>query len=330
MKRNVDSYQYQCLNDAKTILTEIGMPSHLYNPRCVMTLAAMAEITDTKPWKSASEHYHSIDEIIKYINANFPNKAGLDKSGYQPNTRESIRDETIKPFADAGLVEIKFGLAKNDRNNAHRLTAQFAALVRTYGSDKWKDALAGYLETHQRYTEALEQAKKADTGYSVEYQGIKLQLDRSEHNKLQIQILDFFAPRFTHNGKLLYIGDTSNKNLYQDEDTMRELGISIPSESRTYPDIIIFDHVDRRIVFVEAYSSTGEFTLTRVKEISNSCRCSNDIEVAFVTAFSTTKRMKSKLDSIAWDTDIWIAEHPTHLIHKNGNHFLGHKLQDFS
>ena len=83
MKRNVEKYDYQVLNDAKNILMEIDMPKELYNPRCVMIFCACAQMIDGKSWRHISEEYMSVHDIIKYVNDVFPNKAGLDKKGYQ-------------------------------------------------------------------------------------------------------------------------------------------------------------------------------------------------------------------------------------------------------
>lgn len=85
MKRKVEKYDYQCLNDAKDILISIDMPSNLTNPRSVMTLAALAEMSASKKWRNASEDYHGTHHILDFINTNFPNKAGLDTKPYAEN-----------------------------------------------------------------------------------------------------------------------------------------------------------------------------------------------------------------------------------------------------
>ena len=83
---------------------------------------------DGKSWRHISEEYMSVHDIIKYVNDVFPNKAGLDKKGYQENSRETFRDETLKRWVSAAIIESKAGLAANDRNNGYRFTSAFAAL----------------------------------------------------------------------------------------------------------------------------------------------------------------------------------------------------------
>ena len=43
----------------------------------------------------------------------------------------------------------------------------------------------------------------------------------------------------------------------------------------------------------------------------------------FITAFLDLKTYKKFCDQIAWETDVWIAENPDHMIHLNGDRFMG-------
>lgn len=325
VKQKISKYNYNCLNDAKAILTEIGMPETLCNPRCVMTFCACAEM-NTSNWKKISEDYHGTHDIIAFVNTCFPNKAGLDDRGYQENSRETIRDCTLKPWVDAAIMEAKPGIATNDKNNGYRFTAEFAALVRKYGTEEWEDALHAYRETHDAYKTRLKQIKAIDKGYPVTYAGTTFHLKSSKHNKLQKLILDEFAPRFASGAKLLYIGDATDRTLTIDKKEMERLGIHVFDDISVLPDIVLYDEKNDRILFVEAYSSTGEFTLERVRKILSLCK--TDSEIAFVTAFEKTRKMLSVYPKIAWDTDIWVAEDATHMTHKNGDKFLGRKYSD--
>ena len=329
MKRNVEKYDYQVLNDAKNILMEIDMPKELYNPRCVMIFCACAQMIDGKSWRHISEEYMSVHDIIKYVNDVFPNKAGLDKKGYQENSRETFRDETLKRWVSAAIIESKAGLAANDRNNGYRFTSAFAALVRTYGSDQWEDSLSAFMETYESYSKKLKQVKSLPKGYDVTCGNITVKLGLSAHNKLQKQILEEFVPNFGSGAVVLDLGDTSDRTLQRDDKRLSELGIKILEDTSKLPDIILYDSDKNRIIYVEAYSSTGEFNKDRVDYINTYCSYKNDIEVAFVTAFATTKKMLQVYPKIAWDTEIWIAEEATHLTHKNGDRFMGRNPEEF-
>lgn len=327
MKQHVDRYEYQCLNDAKDILISIDMPSHLTNPRSVMTLAALAEMCTGKKWRNASENYHGTHHIVDFINKNFPNKAGLDKAPYAENSRETFRKDTIKPWVSAGILEPKAGLATNDKDNSYRFTSYFASLIRTYGTNQWKEKLADYNATHTSYAEYLKQTKEVERDYRFEYEGIDIALKKSEHNKLQVQILQMLIPLVSKSKpELLYIGDAVDRDLWQKNDRLNELGIYVLSKSGNLPDIILYDASQKRIIFIEAYHSTGPFTLDRVNAIKDLCRCETGTQVAFITAFDTTAKMLKHYREVAWDTDIWSADEPTHLVHKNGDKFIGRPL----
>ena len=327
MKRKVTNYEYDCLNEAFDILTSIGMPQNLTNPRSVMTLAALAEINPGKKWRNASEAYHGTHYIVDFINAHFPNKAGLDKRPYAENSRETIRKQTIKPWISAGIVEPKAGLATNDKDNSYRFSSYFAALIRSYGTDQWQERLADYNETHVAYAEYLKQTKTVERDYIIEYEKTKISLKKSSHNKLQMEILQKLIP-LVSKGKpeLLYIGDASDRDLWQKNERMDELGINVLSQSGKMPDIIVYDQQEKRVIFIEAYHSTGPFTLDRVNALKTLCHCSKGTEAAFITAFDTTTKMLKHYKEIAWDTEIWSSDEPTHLVHKNGDKFIGRPL----
>ena len=324
IKRNVEQYAYPCLNDARDILRAIGMPETLYNPRCVMTFCACAEVTDEK-WKRLSEAYHTTHDIIGFINEHFPNKAGLDKQGYQPNSRETFRDETLHCWVNAAIMEARPGIPTNSSENGYRFTAEFAALVRTYHTEDWEDQLSAFRATHEDYKTQLKQVKALAKGYPVSFGGQTFELKRNKHNRLQKLILEEFAPRFAKDPELLYIGDATDRDLVIDRDRMQELGIHVFDDVSILPDVVLYDKGTNRILFVEAYSSTGEFTLDRVKQVLSLCETT--CELSFITAFETTRKMLSVYPHIAWDTDIWVAEDASHMTHKNGDRFLGRTLE---
>ena len=327
MKRKVDKYSYRCLNDARDILISIGMPEYLYNPRCVMTLAALAEMSGDKKWRNASEDYHGTHHVLTFINKNFPQKAGLDKKSYAENSRETFRDDTIKPWISAGILEAKAGLATNDKDNSYRFTSYFASLIRTYGTEQWEEKLAEYRESHVIYADYLKQTKTVERDYKLEYGDIEISLKKSPHNKLQMNILQLLIPLICkEEPEILYIGDATDRDLLQNDERLMELGIHVLSQSGNLPDIIAYDTSQKRVIFIEAYHSTGAFTIDRVNAIKALCTCEAGTEVAFITAFDSTAMMLKNYKSVAWDTDMWSADEPTHLVHKNGDKFIGRLL----
>lgn len=327
MKRKVSKYDYARLNDAYEILSNIGMPDTLKNPRSVMTLVALAEMTPEKKWRNASEEYHGTHHIVEFLKTYYPNKAGLDNKPYAENSRETFRKSTIKPWVSAGILEAKAGLATNDKDYSYRFSSYFAALLRSYGTEQWEETLSDYNNTHVSYAEYLKQTKTVERDYKIDYEGSCISLKKSAHNKLQMDVLQKLIPLICENKpELLYIGDATDRDLLQKNQRLDELGIHVLSESETMPDLILYDAGKKRIIFVEAYHSTGLFSLDRVNTLKNLCHCVKGTEAAFITAFDSTSKMLKHYKEIAWDTDIWATDEPTHLLHKNGDKFIGRPL----
>jgi hypothetical protein len=146
-------------------------------------------------------------------------------------------------------------------------------------------------------------------------------LSTGKHNELQKAILEEFAPRYAPNSICLYVGDTTAENLYKDEQKMKDLGFTITLHDKM-PDIVLFCEKENWLYFIEAVTSVGPMNQKRIIEIQEMTK---DVTVGkvFVTAFLNFKTYKSFSDSLAWETEVWIADSPDHMIHLNGDKFLG-------
>ena len=151
--------------------------------------------------------------------------------------------------------------------------------------------------------------------------GKPLQLSLGEHNVLQKQIIEQFLPRFGSDCEVLYIGDTSNKMLHIDEDALKGLHFFKLSHDEL-PDIIAISKKNNWLYLIEAVHSSGPMSEIRVHELKKlltDCKA----ELIFVTAFLTRADFRKWTMDIAWETEVWIADNPDHLIHFNGHKFLG-------
>jgi hypothetical protein len=140
-------------------------------------------------------------------------------------------------------------------------------------------------------------------------------------NFLIKHIREEFAERFTPGGRLLYVGDTDEKFAHYDDVALGELGVVIEAHGKM-PDLIIHGVRHNWLELIEAVTSHGPVNATRRRELEYLFSGST-AGLAFVTAFLTRQAMPAYLDEIAWETEVWVAEHPTHLIHFNGERFLG-------
>ena len=300
------------LNSAKEILKAIEMPIKQQNDISGYTLLALANINDKSNWSLATNEWIRIHDIIIFINSNYD----VD---YAENTRETIRKNVIHQFRDASIVEDN-SKPTNSPNFRYRLTDEFLNLIKSYDSDQWNDNLNDFLLTHEslksKYSTKRDLLKKP-----VVINGVTFELSPGKHNELQKQIIEEFAPRFAHNTECLYLGDTAKKDLLINTEKLNELGFGISIHDKM-PDVVLYSEDKNWIYFIEAVTSTGPMDYKRVIEINRLTENVNAGKI-FVTAFLDFKTFKKFVVDLAWDTEVWIADNPDHLIHFNGDRFLG-------
>ena len=140
-------------------------------------------------------------------------------------------------------------------------------------------------------------------------------------NILIKKIVDEFCPRFTPGGEILYLGDTGSKYGYCDTNALSSLGITL-TPSQKVPDLIIHHTVKNWLVIVEAVSSNGPINVQRQNELKLLFGNST-AGLVFVTAFMDRSNLLKFIHQVAWETEVWIASDPSHMIHFNGERFLG-------
>ncbi len=146
------------------------------------------------------------------------------------------------------------------------------------------------------------------------------QLSPGKHNKPQAAVIAEFGPRFVPGAKLLYLGDSENKQLIIDQDELARLKISF-SQHDKLPDIILYDEAANALYLIEAVTSHGSVSHKRRVELERMLeRC--EAGRIYVSAFLDFATFRSFLTEIAWDTEVWLSEIPDHLIHFNGDHNL--------
>ena len=104
-------------------------------------------------------------------------------------------------------------------------------------------------------------------------------------------------------------------------DKLRELGFEITLHDKM-PDVILYSEEKNWLYFIESVTSVGPMEPKRIKEIKE-ITAGVMAEKIYVTAFLDFKTFKKFSDSLAWETEAWIADIPDHMIHLNGEKFLG-------
>ena len=88
------------------------------------------------------------------------------------------------------------------------------------------------------------------------------------------------------------------------------------------PDVVLYREDKNWIYFVESVTSVGPMDPKRILEITEMTKGVTAGKI-FVTAFLDFKTYKKFAEELAWETEVWIAEMPEHMIHLNGDRFMG-------
>jgi type II restriction enzyme len=311
------------INEALDILQSVGIPSHNKTERALermaMSFLAVADVTDDwKKAKRSDDHIHlKTRDIIQIINQKF-------EETISPGSYDDIRRKDLKLLVLANLVVnsgVNKGASTNDPTRGYGLHPDFANLVATYKTKKWATALEAYKKNRPLLSEVLARKRNLDRIPVNLPNGKPLKLSLGEHNALQKAIIEEFLPRFGSDCEVLYVGDTSNKILHIETDLLKRLGFFELSHDEL-PDIIAYSRNHNWLYLIEAVHSAGPMSETRVLELNNllsDCTA----ELIFVTCFLTRADFRKWTMDIAWETEVWIADNPDHLIHFNGHKFLG-------
>ena len=300
------------LDIVKQLLADIGMPKQQQSDLCALAILALGGIGSQGTFAKASNNWIRIHDIIQFVNTNY----GLS---YAENSRETFRKQALHHFRNAALIEDN-GLATNSPNYRYRLTAEFLTVVKKIGKKGYGKVMMQFLSSHERLIDKYA-SKKAMPMLPVKINNKEYRLSPGSHNQLQKAILEDFAPRFAPNAECLYVGDTTHKDLVKDEKRMVELGFDITLHDKM-PDIVLYRADKNWLYFIEAVDSVGPMSPERVMDLTNMTQ-HVDCGKIFVTAFLDFKKYKRFSEQIAWETEVWIAEMPDHMIHLNGDKFLG-------
>lgn len=304
------------LDEAKDILSAIGMPKEQTNDRSAYVLLSLANIKNSDAWADAKTTSLRIVDIMNFMAENYGKI-------YKPNTRETIRKSTIHQFVEGAVIEKNIDerdRPTNSPNYRYSLTDEMLCLIKTYGTNKWQEELSKFIQEKGRLVEKYSQLRDS-VRIDVKVNNQNLSFSPGAHNNLQKLIVESFIQNFAKNAEVLYVGDTEDKDLVRDIDKLSSLGVII-TEHDKLPDIILYSEEKNWLYFIEAVTSVGPISVKRMGEIEKMTESSNCGKI-YVTAFPDRTIYKKFIDQLAWDTEVWIADAPEHMIHLNGDKFIG-------
>jgi hypothetical protein len=243
---------------------------------------------------------------------------------YAPNTRETIRRQSMHQFCDAGIA--LYNPDKPDRpvnspKAVYQIEPAALALLRTFGTEQWHEALATYLAERETLVAQYAKAREKNRIPVEIAPGKEITLSPGEHSELIRAIIEDFAPRFAPGSELVYVGDTGDKWGYFDVALLSELGVDVDTHGKM-PDVVLHFTEKNWLLLVESVTSHGPVDGKRHAELTK-LFAGAKVGLVYVTAFPSRAVMARYLGEIAWETEVWVADAPDHLIHFNGERFLG-------
>lgn len=305
------------IEQAIALLKDLGLPKAQQNDRSALSLFALLKMHGTSSWSEAENPLIGITPIMNWAAEYFDKK-------YAPNTRETIRRQTMHQFCDAGIALYNPDKPERPVNSpkaVYQIEPNALKIIQQYRTPSWSEALEEYLKTRTTLVEQYAKEREQNLVPVRTADGIELTLTPGEHSELIRDIIEDFAPRFTPNSNLIYAGDTGTKLGFFDEDSLNKLGVTVDSHGKM-PDVILHFTAKNWLVLVESVTSHGPVDGKRHKELSE-LFSSSTAGLVYVTAFPDRRLMGRYLGEIAWETEVWVADAPSHLIHFNGERFLG-------
>lgn len=312
-------------NETLFILAKLGIPFEGLTPRRLELMAfcflAVADVKRSADWKNArgfdGTRALKTRDIIEYLNEHFDEQ--ISSGSY-----DDIRRKHLALLVAGGLVTRSAknpSAARNDPTRAYALAADCAAIVRGFGSANWEEQLDEYLSEGTTLAQQLAAERELQQIPVTIPGGKKLVFSPGGHNQLQKAVIEQFLPRYGYGSEVLYVGDTAQKLLHVDKERLAALKFFQLSHGEL-PDIIAYAEKKNWLYLIECVHSSGPVTPLRLAELLKLTEpCS--AEIVFVTAFLDRATFRKHAPDIAWETEVWIADAPDHLIHFDGDKFFG-------
>ena len=293
----------------KAILQKVGMPRQQQSTVCVYSMLALLGVGKDDNWVDATNEWLRIHDIIQFCGKEY----GVN---YAENSRETIRKQALHHFRTAALIEDN-GKPTNSPAYRYRVTPEFLNVIKSIPNE---EILNYFLESHDTLVQTYA-SKKEMTRMPVNINGDEFTFGVGKHNQLQKAILEEFAPRFAPNCTCLYVGDSDDRDKVKNVEELAKLGFEITKHDKM-PDVVLYRKDKDWLYFVEAVTSVGPMDPKRLHEIGNMTQDVRSGKI-YVTAFLDKDTFKQFYDDLAWETEVWIASDPDHMIHLNGDKFMG-------
>lgn len=314
------------VSEALKLLLNAGIPINSFTEvgrdRIALALLSIANMKPETPWREAAIHDDGSNwKLTSRQIIDFQNK--FWKQRISSGSYDDIRRADLEPLLLAGIAVASAGNPAASQNNPTRSYAihpEAAGLLRSFGSAEEQRELVSFLKRMGSLEDRMERRRPAKVGARLP-DGKLIELTKGEHNALQKAVLELFIPRFAPVSTVLYIGDASNKYLHVDAPELEKLGLN-PMAHDMLPDIVVLDQKNNWLLLIEAVHSSNPISKLRhlaLEEFTSGC----PLPKVFVSVFASRKAYRRWVLDISWETEVWLVDSPDHLIHFNGDRYLG-------
>jgi type II restriction enzyme len=287
--------------------------------KMAMVLLALANVSNSNSWISAlgldDARILKSREIIQYVNSHLGEK--ISSGSY-----DDIRRQDLPWLLMQGIVEASDpSAAKNNPTRGYGVAQKWLKVLTAKTlTERLRLAVIegakGLGTVREQLAQARPQAMRPVTGAEA----IQM-LEAGGHNELIKAVVTEFLPRFGYEAEVLYVGDASNKLLFYREDQLAKLGFFELSHGEL-PDVVAYSASKNWLYLVECVYSSGPVSVERKIKLDKLLeKCTAGI--VYVTAFPDKQMLRKFVAEVAWESEVWLATDPDHLLHFNGDRFLG-------
>jgi hypothetical protein len=184
------------------------------------TFLALLNLNPSQAWSEAAAPLRGITPIIDFVAREYGVR-------YAPNTRETIRDEAVKYFVEAGLLirnPDNPSRPTNSGKTVYQIEPIALELFRSFGTSEWSGKLKSYLAARDRIRKELLRERKLSRVPVRLPSGKSVTISPGGQNPLIKTVVEEFCPCFVPGGTVVYIGDAEDKFLHLDD---AYLGVSV-------------------------------------------------------------------------------------------------------
>lgn len=305
------------IEEAQEILRALGFDDERCNERSALTFLALTNVRPDRTWSEATNEMYGTRAIMDFIRDVYD----LD---YAANTRETIRRFTLHQFADMLLIEQNRDQPDRPINSPkwnYAVHPTALAVIKAYGTSEFEGMVREYSSERPGQIETYAAARKMQRIPITLPDGEALTLSPGGQNVLIKQMLEELCSRYTPGGEPIYVGDADAKWAYFDKECLSSLGVEVDSHGKM-PDLVVYMRGKNWLVLMEAASSHGPVDAKRYSELSQ-LFAGSSAGLVYISCFPDRRTMRKYLANIAWETEVWCADAPSHMVHFNGERFLG-------